>query len=189
MAAFLGAQTSLRDGEYTDLRSKTSEEPYAYLSRFTPSGTCPQENPLTCTFSEGGQNLSTPEMRLGKGLSRTRGNRVSGGQLVGPGSFQCGNGDIAYAKVGTKLRNGHSRQVMRGRAKPFGELKTHAGFQQGQTPWTTFESTAERGRNKYQYATACTSMYATTLGPCRELPVETFRLGGVSTRNAKDFHC
>ena len=187
MASFLGAQTGVRGDEYTDLRSKTSEEPFAYVSRFAPTGVCPQEHPFTCTFNKGGSTMTPPELRLGKGLSRSRGNRVSGGQLVGPGSFQHGNGGIAYAEIGTKLRNGRKCKVRRGHSMPSCELKTHAGFHQGQAPWTAFETTVERGRNKYQYATTCTSHYSTTLGPCQALPVESFRLGGVSTRDAKDF--
>lgn len=186
MAAFLGAQTSLRSGDYVDTRSKTSEEPYAYLTRFAPSGTCPQEHPFTCTFNEGGKNMTPPGLRVGKGLSRERGAPRPDSQLVGPGTFQHGNGDSQYADIGTKLRNG-KRQILRGKARPSGELQSYAAYHQGHTPWTSFESTVERGRNKYTYSTAMTSGYMTAHGPCIDTPVESFRLGGVSTRDAKDF--
>jgi hypothetical protein len=187
MASFLGAETSLRGGEYADLRSRTSERPFGYLTRFVPVGTCPREYPWTCGFNEGGSHVTTPDMRLGKGLSRVRGAARPDAQLVGPAIFQHGNGDRTLADDDTTLRIGKYR-VLRGTNKPCAKLQTHAKFQQAQTPWTTFQGTVERGRHKYEQAVTCLSCRLTP-PDCRAMPssIEPFAPGGVSTRDAKDF--
>ena len=186
MASFLGAETSLRGGEYVDVRSKTSERTYSYLTRFVPLGVCPQDHPFTCGFNEGGGTVSTPAMRLGQGLSRVRGATRPDAQLVGPAIFQHGNGDRALADAGTVLRNG-TRQVLRGKKKPYAKLQNFAKYQQAQTPWTQFMGTAERGRHKYDQAVTCLScMLYPPSGQNTNAAVEPFMLGGVSTRDAKE---
>lgn len=74
MAQFVGEQTSLRDEEYIDLRARTSQRPYNYLTRFVPNGLCPKDVPYTCgwAWSEGGSHLAPDVLRVGKGLTRDR---------------------------------------------------------------------------------------------------------------------
>lgn len=186
MAQFLGAQTSLQSGEYSDIRSKTSEQSLEYLTKFVPTGRCPpKEQPYTCGWGEGGKNLSSQELRVGAGLTRNRGATRKSGQLIGPIRFQKGNGNCESTGVSTILRNG-SRQVLRGEARPSTELKSCAAFQQGQAPWIDFNGTTERGRNKYDYATQCTFNYMLQHSPGPTKDIEPFELGGITTRQGKE---
>lgn len=186
MSQFLGAQTSLQNEEYVDIRADTSQQPYRYLTRIVPAGTCPKEVPYTCGWGEGGKNLSTQELRVGSGLTRLRGAIRKPAQLVGPTRFQKGNGNFESVAIGTTLRNG-TNQVLRGSHRPSTELTGRAPFQQGQAPWIDFNTTAERGRNRYDYATQCTANYMLGFPP-RTLPkeIEPFELGGITTRMGKD---
>ena len=187
MAQFIGAQTSLQNGEYVDVRSKTSQQTLDYITKIVPTGRCPpKEIPYMCGWSEGGNNVSSEKLRVGSGLTRQRGALRRPSQLVGPIRFQQGNGDCESTNVGTRLRNG-SHQARRGKAKPSIELKGCTPFQQGQATWASFSGTAERGRNKYDYATQCTSAYFQGIprGPAAA-PVEPFELGGITTRQGKD---
>jgi hypothetical protein len=189
MAQFLGAHAGIRDAEYADLRSKTSEKPFSYLTRFEPAGVCPKkELPYTCHWGEGGRHMTTDSLRVGVGLTKERGNIKPSMQLVGPGRFQLGNGDLDYVQDNTSLRNG-TRQVLRGSTRPSTELKGCSAFQQGQAPWTSFCFTSDRSRNKYEFAIQSTSSYITAFAPPQCLHVEPFRPAGISTRVAKDFAC
>ena len=190
MAQFIGAQAGIRDQEYADTRSQTSEKPFSYLTKFKPVGVCPKkELPYTCHWDEGGKNVSTKKIRVGVGLTKQRGDIKPSMQMVGPGRFQLGNGDPKYVQDNTELRNGN-RQVLRGSTRPSMELKGCSAFQQGQSPWTSFCFTADRARNKYNYAIQCTSAYFTAFAPPACQKVEPFRPAGISTRvSSKDFSC
>lgn len=187
MAQFIGASTSLlKDREYVDLRSRTAQQPYEYLTRITPSGRCPpKELPYTCGWNEGGKYVTEDRLRVGAGLTRERGALKPSTQLVGPVVYQQGNGDLGYTNVETTLRNG-AFQTLRGE-HVYSELNGCVPFQYGQSAWTTFDSTAERSRHKYDYATACTVGYLSAFAPAKPARVEPFFPGGEQTRQCKDF--
>jgi hypothetical protein len=187
MAQFVGAATSLRDADYTDLRSTTSQGAFQYVTRMVPTGICPPKDmPYTCGWSEGGVHLTDASLRVGSGLTRQRGGPKLNAQMVGPARFQKGNGDSAASAIGTKLRDG-TRQVLRGSTRPSAQLQGRSPFQQGQSAWTSFASTADKGRNKYEYATQCTAQYLTAYAPDLPQHVEPFTPGGLGTRQARDF--
>ena len=180
---FVGAQTACRD-----VRAEMSEQPYGYITDFSPSGVCPSKGddcyvlPYTCGFSEGGKAISSSQIRVGAGLTRVRGGPRAQTQMVGPVPFQHGRGTID--KVDSRC--GYRRQVRRGAPRPSTELKGCVPFQHGQYAFVG-ESTTQRGRNKYEYAVQTKSLSA--IGQCKPLVVEPFHLGGVSTRDGKDFEC
>ena len=187
MAQCIGAQASLKDQRYQDIRSGTSQQPYEYITKMPPSGTCPPKDlPYTCGWNEGGNHVSSENLRVGVGLTRERGAIKPNAQLVGPVLFQKGNGDIDQTDEGTRLRNGTPRQVLRG-THLYAPLKGCVPFQQGQVPWTSFQSTAERGRNKYGMSVNCSADYLTEYAPKRPLAVEPFVISGIDTRQGKDF--
>jgi hypothetical protein len=187
MAQFIGAQTSLQNGEYVDVRSKTSQQPLEYVTKIVPTGRCPpKEMPYMCGWSEGGFHVSSEKIRVGSGLTRQRGAPRKPSQLIGPVRFQQGNGDCESTSVGTRLRNG-SHYPRRGDPKPSIELKGCSPFLQGQATWTHFSGTVERGRNKYDYATQCTSAYFESIPRGRTTAcIEPFELGGITTRQGKE---
>lgn len=187
MTSFVGAETSLRGGDYIDVRSQTAEQPFHYLTRFVPVGECPSERPFTCTFNEGGARMTEPELRFGKGLSRVRGDLRPTSQIVGPAIYQHGNGDIQLVDDETTLRRGEKRRVLRGHRKPYASLQSYAQFQQAQTPWAKGIGTVERGRSKYEQAITCFSCMTYSPECYAPMNVEPFVPGGVSTRDAKDF--
>lgn len=180
---FLGSETSTRDS-----RSLLTGQPYSYVTDFAPIGVCPSKDgagrdafPYTCAFPEGGDRISTDELRVGAGLTRPRAGSRASMQLVGPMMFQHGNGTIASRReisASTRLRDGHRRQVLKGLATPSMELQGHSPFQFGQYA-TPGEITAVRGRHKYEYTTQARSL---DHGPARPQSVETFYRGGISTR-------
>ena len=178
---FVGAQTACRD-----VRAEISEQSYSYITDFSPSGACPTKGacalPYTCGFSEGGKSISSDVIRVGAGLTRIRGGPRAQTQMVGPVRFQHGRGTID--KIDSRC--GYDRQVRRGAPRPSTELKGSAPFQYGQYAFVG-ESTTQRGRNKYDYAVQSKSL--STLGAPQPLVVEPFHLGGVSTRDGKDFEC
>lgn len=182
MHPFIGASTSLNSGEYADLRSKTAEEPFKYLIRHPPSGQCANVAPFTCSFREGGNYVSTAELRVGSGLTKVRGDARLDTQLVGPGVYQHGNGDRSCVKKGTKLRNGF-RQVRKGEERRQIELKSCAPFQFGQHSWVG-KPTAERGRYKYDWAVQSKEL---EWPGCPPNAVEPFQVGGMSSRFSRDF--
>lgn len=178
---FAGAPTSLKSGDYADLRSKTAEEPFKYITHIPPSGECSNAAPYTCSFNEGGRHVSSQQLRVGAGLTRPRGGARADAQLVGPGVYQHGSGDMSCVKLETKLRDGF-RQVRRGEHRRQIELRGCVPFQYGQHSWVG-RSTAERGRNKYEWAVQSKPLdYAPSLNA-----VEPFQPGGCSTRTSRDF--
>lgn len=187
MAQFIGSSASLlEDREYTDLRSRTAQQPYEYITRITPSGRCPPKDlPYTCGWNEGGKHMTENALRIGAGLTRERGAPRPSTQLVGPVVFQQGNGDQGYTNTETELLHG-TFQPLRG-DHVYTELNGCVPFQYGQAAWRDFDSTAERSRHKYEYSTACTFGYVSEFAPGKPAKIEPFFPGGEQTRQSKDF--
>lgn len=79
------------------------------------------------------------------------------------------------------LRIGH-QEILRGSVKPSGMLSGPSAYQSGQRPWTHFDSTVERARNKYEFSVQDTSAYMTKYGATNHKNIEPFVRGGTSTR-------
>lgn len=186
MTSYIGSFTGLSDTDgYQDVRSEMSQETFKYLKRNLKQATCPKELPYGCSFAEGHQTITNKKLRVGSGLTRKRGAPRPTTQLVGPGNHQQGNGDRSATKIGTKLRDG-TRQVLRGSQRPTTELMTQAKYETGQTPWTRFDTTVERSRDKYAQSIHSTFDYISQYGNQKPLHTELFRRGGESTRLCDD---
>lgn len=186
MASFIGSFTGLSDTDgYQDMRSEMSKETFRYLKRNLRTAECPKELPYGCSFKEGHDTLTSKKLRVGTGLTRQRGGPRPQTQLVGPGNHHQGNGDRQSTQIGTALRDG-THQVLRGSERPYTELVTQAGYESGQTPWTQFNSTVERSRDKYSQSIHSTFDYITTYGNKKPLITEMFKRGGESTRLCDD---
>jgi hypothetical protein len=128
--------------------------------------------------------LSAEVLRVGEGLTRERGQSRIQTQMVGPLTFQYGNGDREMTGISGSLRAGE-RQVLRGTAAPSGELRSCAPFQYGQTA-SVGQFTADRSRHKYEWAIQSKPL---TYGPPLQQAVESRALwGGEWTRDGGDFN-
>lgn len=194
MAQFLGASASiLQEREYVDARSEMAQGPFQYVMRYRPSGKIPNKGRDPCAWtlpyspgwSEGGEHISSPELRVGAGLTRTRGPR-EGSQVINPVKFQVGNGDRCATEVDSRLRVGEVN-VRRGKARASMLQNAGVAFQQGQTPFVSFESTVTRARGKDRWATQDTAGYVTRFAPCAPQRIEPFVRGGETTRCATEF--
>jgi len=128
--------------------------------------------------------LSAEVLRVGDGLTRQRGQARAQTQMVGPLSFQFGNGDSQMTKLSGNLREG-ARYVRRGNQHPLGELMGCAPYQFGQNAFIG-EFTVERGRHKYHWSTFRKPL---DLGPkdgCSVVEPAIF-WGGEWTRSGRDF--
>lgn len=144
--------------------------------------------PIAFQYGNGDQELPALSGKLRNGTRRgvLRGKARPSAQMVGPVAYQYGNGDRDLSALGATLRHGET-QVLRGTVRASSELRGHAGFQQGQVPWTAFSGVAVKGRGKYAFSTQTPSDRLLKFGPTCAPRVEPFVLGGVSSRDAKDF--
>lgn len=186
MAQFIGSSASLRDAEYHDIRSKTSQDAFKYVNTQFRPNTCPEALPYMCSFNEGYTSVSANKVRVGEGLTRVRGAPRPSTQLVGPSGHQHGNGDIEHTDTNTRLRTGH-QEILRGSVRPHVQLQGPTPYQSGQRPWTAFDTTVVKGRGKYEYSVQDTSDYILKY-PVEQCSngIEPFLRGGASTRLCMD---
>jgi len=99
--------------------------------------------------------------------------------------YTCSFNESRDISTGSHLRAGH-QEILKGVEKPFAALTGPSAFQSGQRPWTQFDATVERGRNKYDLAIQDTSAYLTKYAVQNHGNIEPFVRGGASTRLCLD---
>lgn len=99
--------------------------------------------------------------------------------------YTCTFRESNDTNTSSHLRIGH-QEILRGTEKPWGQLSGPSAYQTGQRPWMQFQTTVERGRNKYQQSIHDTSAYLTKFAVRESENVEPFIRGGASTRLCLD---